>query len=237
MTREEIGRVSKILEKESIFPENTRISKTSHSVGNHYDVLQAAVECKPPVELHVANSTDTINLVTGDHSAELRRVCDSLEAAMEFAAKPLQRQIIEQYLESFHTGSMEAYRESQRLWVKDIKPSVETLFGFVEPYRDPNGTRAEFEGVVAIVDIEETEVLGRLVESSDKYIRQLPWAQDAAENNGKGPFEKELFEPPDFTSLHGMHKPREQMLIAKVTTFKPLPTAPVSSLQASMFRM
>lgn len=210
MAQEEIGRVSKILEKESIFPENTRISKIPHSTWNHYDVLQAAVDRRPPVELPVVESTDTISLTTGDHSAALECVCESLEAAKQYGANPLQGQVIEQYLKSFRTGSMEAYRESQRLWVKDIKPSVEAIFGFVEPYRDPYGTRAEFEGLVAIVDVEETEVLSRLIESSDKYIRQLPWAQNVTENNGKGPFEKELFEPPDFTSLQSIYVPREK---------------------------
>ena len=237
MTREEIDRVSKILGEKSIFPENTRISKSSHSNRNHYDVLQAAVDHKPPVELPVAESRDTINLVIGDHSAELERVCESLEAAREYVARFPQRQILEQYLKSFRTGDMEAYRESQRLWVKDIKPSVEAIFGFVEPYRDPYGIRAEFEGVVAIVDVEETEVLSRLVKSSDKYIRQLPWAQNATENNGKGPFEKEMFEPPDFTSLQDMYIHRKTMLITVLTTSKALPTAPVSSFQASTFRM
>ena len=209
MAREEIDWVSKILEEKSIFPENTRTFKTSHSTWNHYDVLQATVDRKPPVELPVAESRDTINLVTGDHSAELERVCKSLEAAREYVATVSQGQILDQYLKSFRSGDMEAYRESQRLWVKDIKPSVEAIFGFVEPYRDPYGSRAEFEGVAAIVDVKETGVLSRLVESSEKYIRQLPWAQNATENNGKGPFEKELFEPPDFTSLRDMYIYRE----------------------------
>ena len=237
MAREEIDRVSKILEKESIFPENTRISKTPQSTWNHYDVLQAAVERKTPVRLPVAGSMDTINLVLGDHSAELELVCESLEAAKDYATRSSQRHFLEQYLKSFRTGDMEAYRESQRLWVKDIKPSVEAIFGFVEPYRDPYGTRAEFEGLVAIVDVKETEVLTRLVESSDKYIRQLPWAQNATENNGKGPFEKELFEAPDFTSLRDMYIYREKTLITVLTASKPLPIAPASSFQASTFRM
>lgn len=38
--------------------------------------------------------------------------------------------------------------------------------GFVEPYRDPHGTRAEFEGLVAISDAEETKALQRLVDNS-----------------------------------------------------------------------
>lgn len=96
------------------------------------------------------------------------------------------------------------YKESQRTWVKDVAPVVENIFGFVEPYRDPFGTRAEFEGLVAIVDREGTKVLTRLVEESSKFIKLLPWAKGCSENDGKGPFEKSLFEPPDFSSIYAL---------------------------------
>jgi dipeptidyl-peptidase-3 len=78
---------------------------------------------------------------------------------------------------------------------------VENIFGFVEPYRDPQGIRAEFEAVVAIADDLETALLTKLVDDSAKFIRKLPWA--TPDNDGKGPFEKSLFEPPDFSSIHG----------------------------------
>lgn len=149
------------------------------------------------------SSGDRIRLIRGDHSQELRRICASLEEACNYAANPLQEQFLLKYQETFKTGELEPYRESQRLWVKDMKPSVETIFGFVEPYRDPFGIRAEFEGLVAIVDGEGTKTLTALVDNSAKFIRRLPWAEGATENDGKGPFEKTLFEAPDFTSLHG----------------------------------
>jgi hypothetical protein len=50
------------------------------------------------------------------------------------------------------------------------------------------------------VDSEEAKVLTL---ESTKFIRRLPWAQGTHENNEKGPFERDLFEPPDFTSVHG----------------------------------
>jgi dipeptidyl-peptidase-3 len=75
-----------------------------------------------------------------------------------------------------------------------------TFFGFVEPYHDPRGIRAEFEGLVAIADDEETRLLAKLFENSATFIRRLPWA--TSENDGKGPFKKSLFEPPDFSSIH-----------------------------------
>jgi dipeptidyl-peptidase III len=110
--------------------------------------------------------------------------------------------MLEQYVESFTTGSLDVYRDSQRSWIADKAPKIENIFGFVEPYRDPAGVRAEFEGLVAIADAQETKLLTNLVRESDKFIRRLPWIEH--ENSGKGPFEKNLFEPPDFSSIHGI---------------------------------
>ena len=221
---EEIAAVSSVLEAESLHPENTRIRKSiiSSGGGNNkdnnnntisYDILQASVAAdnddthEEPRKLFTRLESESgegivIRIVRGDHSDELSRICECLQEAQKHVANNLQENFLSEYIESFTTGDIEAYKSSQRTWVKDVQPSVETVLGFVEPYRDPFGVRAEFEGLVGIVHRGETGVLTTLVENSDKFIRRLPWAIDATENNGKGPFEKELFENPDFTSLH-----------------------------------
>jgi len=200
--------ISQVLQENSIFPENTRIRKSMESTetGTHtYDILLASAEDSIPInELPLKDSAAVVRLVCGDHCTELEQISSSLSTALKYAANDTQKAFLSQYIESFRTGSLHAYRDSQRSWVKDKAPRVENIFG-VEPYRDPHGTRAEFEGLVAISDSEETKALTRLVENSAKFIRQLPWAaSQSSENDGKGPFEKELFEPPDFASIHGM---------------------------------
>jgi hypothetical protein len=49
------------------------------------------------------------------------------------------------------------------------------VIGFVEQYRDPAGSRAEFEGIVALADKEATKKLSKMVESSEEFIAELPW--------------------------------------------------------------
>jgi dipeptidyl-peptidase III len=202
LSEEELAEISRFMEENSIYPENTRVYK--HIVEDRivYDILQASTQedLKPPLLQDTKDGM--IRLVRGDHAKELTCICSSLCEARKQATNSTQESFLLSCEDSFRSGSIEAYKESQKLWVKDLQPSVEVIMGFVEPYRDPMGIRAEFEGMVAITNKEETETLTKLVDNSDQFIRRLPWAMDYTENNGKGPFEKELFEKPDFTSLH-----------------------------------
>jgi dipeptidyl-peptidase-3 len=200
ITEQDIAIVSRVLEQNSIFPENTRVRKNEN--GKDFDVLLASVQSGDVSQTFpLPDEKGHIRLVRGDHSAELERVCTELAEAIKYAANSEQKDFIHAYIESFRTGSLDTYRESQRIWVRDRAPRVENIFGFVEPYRDPHGIRSEFEALVAIADVDETRILAKLVENSTNFIRRLPWA--APENDGKGPFEKNLFEPPDFSSIHG----------------------------------
>ncbi|KAI9841904.1 MAG: hypothetical protein M1837_000290 [Sclerophora amabilis] len=203
ISRDEISKTREIMEQNAINPENTRLEKKV--LGDQktvLDILQASAEIDAhPRELPSNGVEEAFRVVRGDHSEELQKICESLEEAWKYAANPAQKRMIRKYLETFRTGDVEAFKESQRIWVKDMKPAVETILGFVEPYRDPYGVRAEYEGLVGIVDPDETKVLTTLTENSTTFIRRLPWAKGYKENRGMGPLEKELFDPPDFTSL------------------------------------
>ncbi|KAL9615522.1 MAG: hypothetical protein Q9167_000035 [Letrouitia subvulpina] len=202
-SKEEIAAVSKLMEQNGVLPENTRIQKKMQGGLAIYDVLQASSLVDPCVQnLKPGDDGHTVRIVKGDHARELTAICQHLREASNFAANEIQTKLLHQYIRSFETGDLEEYKDSQKSWIQDTALRVENILGFVEPYRDPSGTRAEFEGLVAISDAGERQLLSRLVEESPEFIKQLPWAQGSSENNGKGPFEKALFEPPDFSSIH-----------------------------------
>lgn len=202
----EIDQVSKVLADKGIHPENTRLRKQSSDGKPVFEVLQASAEEDKKTRTLFSSEVLEVTLQRGDHAIELKKICECLEEARKYATTSLQEQTISRIIQSFRTGDMETYRDSQKIWVKDKNPAVETILGFVEHYRDPYGVRAEFEGVVGIVDADETKVLAKLTQNSTKFIRRLPWASGYKEdeNRGMGPFEKDLFDPPDFTSLQGM---------------------------------
>ncbi|OJJ75141.1 hypothetical protein ASPBRDRAFT_193801 [Aspergillus brasiliensis CBS 101740] len=178
---EDVTAVTKLMEGHSILPENTRLRTYQDSETRCYDIMQASViEDKVALKgLDVSGAAyKKAFLVKGDHKEELRRICDCLQQAIPYASNSAQEQMLRQIIDSFQTGDLEAYRESLRTWVNDKEPPVETVIGFVEPYRDPLGIRAEFEGIVGIPDAAETEILNTLASKANQLVDKLPWVED-----------------------------------------------------------
>ncbi|KAJ5556878.1 Dipeptidyl-peptidase 3 [Penicillium frequentans] len=200
ITKDEITTIGNLMEKKGLALENTRIRKTA---SGNFELLIASGISNPPVrdrdlgelntfELDGSLKGKIVHLVFGDHLEEMAKISHSIKQAERNAANDNQKQMLESYARTFGTGSIEAFKESQRIWVKDQKPVLETNLGFVETYRDPHGVRGEWEGLIALVNMERTRAFGALVDSAESMIPKLPWGTD---------FEKDKFLSPDFTSL------------------------------------
>lgn len=174
----------------SILPENIRINKVSN---DSFEIWVASTaKAKPLYEATTLSNGVKVSFKFGDHSREMQCIVESLEHAKEFAANTTQKKMLKWYIEHFKTGSGQAHKESQKLWVKDISPTIETNIGFIETYREPSGVIGEFESLVAIQNKERTEKFSQLVNNAQEFISLLPWTAD---------WEKPVFNPPDFTSI------------------------------------
>ena len=200
ITKEEISSIGDLLEQKKLLLENTRLRKTSTG---DFELLIASAETDPAPssrDLGDAKSLDLegklegkrLQFVFGDYSEQMQRIINESQKAVKSADNDVQSSMHEQYRKSFHTGSIQAFKESQKYWIKDKSPMVECNYGFIETYRDPHGVRGEWEGFVAMVNQERTRAFGKLVESASSMIPKLPWSSD---------FEKDKFLSPDFTSL------------------------------------
>lgn len=162
ITKGEITSIGDLMEKKGLALENTRIRKTA---SGDFELLIASGVSNPPArdrdlgevdtfELEGSLKGKTLRLVYGDYKEEMAKISHSIKQAEKNAANDNQKRMLESYARSFGAGSIEAFKESQRVWVKDQKPVLETNLGFVETYRDPHGVRGEWEGLIALVRIQ-----------------------------------------------------------------------------------
>ncbi|TVY19655.1 putative dipeptidyl peptidase, partial [Lachnellula arida] len=203
ITKADINAVSEFLEKKGLLPENTRLRKNT---GGNFDLLIAsAVTEVPPEGGDIGKETEfeidsgslkghKLKLVYGDHSKEMGIIAGYHTKAAENAENDNQNKMQLAYAESFQTGSLKAFKDAQRYWIRDKGPMVESNIGFVETYRDPQGVKGEWEGIM-LRRYGQPRAYPRVwiaLDAAESMIPKLPWSTD---------FEKDKFLSPDFTSL------------------------------------
>ncbi|TWW74509.1 dipeptidyl peptidase 3 [Takifugu rubripes] len=190
----------KFLDSKKLSAYNTRLFKRENGGKICYEVrLASAVQKDCAVDGECDSCCGSFNfedkefsVKRGDYAALMEKVSHYLQQAQAYAANENQRRMLEEYRRSFTFGSVEAHKEGSRYWIKDKGPIVESYIGFIESYRDPFGSRGEFEGFVAVVNKAMSQRFAKLVSSAEVLLPELPWPQE---------FEKDTFLKPDFTSL------------------------------------
>ena len=158
---------------------NTRLWKRDDG---SLELRVASAETKPEETVELDGGRK-MHIVHGDYADEMKAVADELAAAIPYAANDTQKKMLEHYVKHFKTGSIPEYEASQREWVRDVGPTVESNIGFVETYRDPAGVRAEWEGFVAAVNQEQTRKVSLhrhpfCVSSRDRLLTPLTVRED-----------------------------------------------------------
>uniref|UniRef100_A0AAQ5Y9X4 Dipeptidyl peptidase 3 n=1 Tax=Amphiprion ocellaris TaxID=80972 RepID=A0AAQ5Y9X4_AMPOC len=185
----------KFLDSKKLSAYNTRLFKKDNGGKACYEVRLASAVQKgqnySKITLFSFEDKE-FTVKRGDYGPLMEKVCHYLQEAQTYAANENQRKMLEEYQRSFTLGSVDAHKEGSRYWIKDKGPIVESYIGFIESYRDPFGSRGEFEGFVAVVNKAMSERFAKLVSSAEVLLPELPWPRE---------FEKDTFLKPDFTSL------------------------------------
>ncbi|KAG8954151.1 hypothetical protein FRC04_000371 [Tulasnella sp. 424] len=190
---EEVEAIQKAAEKLNIAVENTRVRKNKD--GSFTLLVASASKTAADANAPTSTTLDSkvkLTIEYGDFETSLQKSADALTEAKKYAANDTQKKMLDGYISSFKTGSIQEHKQASTEWVKDISPVVESYIGFIETYVDPYGGRAEWEGFTAIVDKEMTKKYDKLVADASQLVKTLPWGPS---------FEVDTFRKPDFTAL------------------------------------
>ncbi len=202
ITQAEISAVAKWMEAKGLLPENTRLRKTG--AGAVFEILIASAATAVPsaggdigkdTEFAVADGPlagKTIKLVYGDYAAEMAVAAANVRKAAEHADNETEQKMHLAYGQSFADGSLLAFKDSQRFWIRDKGPMVECNIGFIETYRDPRRHARRVGGLRRHRQPRAHTRLWRPRRRRPQPHPLLPWSKD---------FEKDKFLSPDFTSL------------------------------------
>uniref|UniRef100_T1IIF5 dipeptidyl-peptidase III n=1 Tax=Strigamia maritima TaxID=126957 RepID=T1IIF5_STRMM len=187
-TEEDTNFINKFFKKQNIEAYNTRLFKTTEEKGQKYEIrLASAVSTSDDEEKSIVGTHEfdgqKILITRGDYASLLKLVNDELLQAKTYASNETEIKMLEKYVESFRTGSLDAHKDGSRFWINDKGPIVES---------DPAGQRGEFEGFVSMVNKEMSSKFAKLVAHAEDFLPLLPWPKE---------FEKDKFLRPDFTSL------------------------------------
>lgn len=124
---EEIILIGGFLAKKGLLPENTRLRKLQN--GSFQVLVASEVENPPGDSVDVGDTTSwelegelqgkRLEIVYGDHQQEMAKISLHMKKAEHSAANDRQKKMMEEYAKSFTTGSLLAFKESQKLWVED----------------------------------------------------------------------------------------------------------------------
>ncbi|KAJ7774615.1 peptidase family M49-domain-containing protein [Mycena maculata] len=184
----EVADIQTATEKLGVDILNTRVKKEN---SNHFSVLVASAKLQPDVTVDFGKGSK-LTIKYGDMQKPLAKAVSCLQEAKKYTQNANQTAMIEGYIKSFETGSIQDHKIASKHWVQDVGPVVESYLGFIETYLDPYGSRAEWEGFTAIVNKQLSAKYEQLVDKAPYLIESLPWGKD---------FEVDVFRKPDFTAL------------------------------------
>lgn len=110
----------------------------------------------------------------GKYAQAIEAIIDNLEKAKAYAETDAQKNIITKLVEHYQTGCLKSFDEFSILWVQALDGDVDFINGFIETYGDPMGMKATWEGLVELVDKEETAKAKIIADNANWFEANSP---------------------------------------------------------------
>ncbi len=124
--------------------------------------------------------------VGGMYGPAITEIVGWLEKAVEVAENEAQANAIQQLIEYYKTGDLEAFDRYSIAWVQATEGAIDYINSFIEVYNDPLGLKGSYETIVEIKDFEVSEKMKVLSENAQWFEENSPTAEEHKKDNVVG---------------------------------------------------
>lgn len=110
----------------------------------------------------------------GKYGKALKVINSYLSKALLYAENRAQEQVIQLLIDFYKTGDLHLFDEFCIQWVSALDGDVDFINGFIETYGDPMGIKATWEGVVQLIDDEETRKAKIIADNANWFEYNSP---------------------------------------------------------------
>ncbi len=114
------------------------------------------------------------NVSSGLYGDYLSRVAGHLEDAVKYAS-PENAEALRLLIDFYKTGDNAGFSRYNVAWLQYKDPTVDTINGFIESYRDPLERRGSWEGIVFFVNETTSGWLREVASKADYYESRTPF--------------------------------------------------------------
>ncbi len=111
---------------------------------------------------------------SGLYGEAINHIVANLKEAIKYAENEYQVEVLIALVKFYETGDLEQFDEYCIKWVSSLYGDVDFINGFIENYGDPMGLKATWEGVVQLVDKEETKKAETIAENAAWFDQNAP---------------------------------------------------------------
>jgi len=122
----------------------------------------------------------------GLYGGAIDKIIENLKEAIKYAENEFQVELLILLVKFYSTGDLSLFDDFSIKWVSELNGSIDFINGFIETYGDPMGMKATWEGLVQLVDEEETKKAETIAENANWFEDHAPVDKQFKKDEIKG---------------------------------------------------
>lgn len=122
----------------------------------------------------------------GLYGKAISKIIYNLNMALKYAENDSQKRYTKLLIEYYKTGDLNLWDQYSIEWVKSTEGMIDYINGFIEVYLDPIGIKGSWEGIVELVDEEESKITKVIADNALWFEQNSPTDKNFKKKNISG---------------------------------------------------